>query len=78
MVFNRHCLWRLNPAGTSALLRWTKRSYGRVCRTADLYHVKADWPHEDTRGPLVYGNVEGPLDQSVTCCRLALSGTVVA
>ena len=32
MVFNRHCLWRLNPAGTSALLRWTKRSYGRVCR----------------------------------------------
>ena len=50
MVFNRHCLWRLNPAGTSALLRWTKRSFGRVCRTADLYHVKADWPHQDTRG----------------------------
>ena len=20
-------------------------------RTADLYHVKADWPHQDTRGP---------------------------
>jgi hypothetical protein len=19
-------------------------------RTADLYHVKADWPHQDTRG----------------------------
>jgi len=50
MVFNRHCLWRLNPAGTSALLRWTKRSYGRVCRTGDLYQVKADWPHQDTRG----------------------------
>ena len=33
MVFNRHCLWRLNPSGTFALLRWTKRSYGRVCRT---------------------------------------------
>jgi hypothetical protein len=50
MVFNRHCLWRLNPAGTSARdrrevlvprstwmcesgRRWTKRSYGRVCRT---------------------------------------------
>jgi len=50
MVFNRHCLRRLNPAGTSALLRWTKRSYGRVCRTGDLYQVKADWPHQDTRG----------------------------
>jgi len=50
MVFNRHCIWRLNPAGTCALLRWSKHSYGRVCRTADLYHVKADWPHQDTRG----------------------------
>jgi hypothetical protein len=95
MVFNRYCLWRLNPAGTSARdgqdaqkprstgmcesgLRWTKRSYGRVCRTADLYHVKADWPHQDARGRRVYVNVEGPLDQSVTCCRLALSGIFVA
>ena len=50
MVFNRHCIWRLNPAGTCALLRWSKHSYGRVCRTGDLYHVKADWPHQDTRG----------------------------
>ena len=42
IVFNRHCLWRLNPAGTFALLRWTKRSYGRVCRTERLSprHVK--------------------------------------
>ena len=24
-------------------------------RTADLYHVKADWPHQDTRGhPIIY------------------------
>ena len=22
----------------------------RRIRTADLYHVKADWPHQDTRG----------------------------
>ena len=109
IVFNRHCLWRLNPAGAFALLRRTKRSCGRVCRTAvhiqtytpkrktpadgeglsfgrtrritrnrlkpvsslrasrhgrsvanaprvafgrtaDLYHVKADWPHQDTHG----------------------------
>ena len=109
IVFNRHCLWRLNPAGASASLRRTKRSFGRVCRTAaltqtytskrktpafgeglsfgrtrritrnrrrpvsslraarqrrsvpnaplvafgrtaDLYHVKADGPHQDTRG----------------------------
>ena len=80
IVFNRHCLWRLSPAGAFALLQRTKRSFGRVCRravliqtytpkrktpafgeglsfgrtrrirTADLYHVKADWPHQDTRG----------------------------
>jgi hypothetical protein len=24
----------------------------RRIRTADLYHVKADWPHQDTRGRL--------------------------
>ena len=46
-------------------------------RTADLYHVKAEWPHQDTRGHRVYVNVEVPLDQSVTCCRLVLTGTVV-
>ena len=27
----------------------------RRIRTADLYHVKADWPHQDTRGhPTIY------------------------
>ena len=26
IVFNRQCLWRLNPAGACALLRRTKRS----------------------------------------------------
>ena len=36
IVFNRHCLWRLNPAGAFALLRRTKRSVGRVCRTSAL------------------------------------------
>ena len=41
IVFNRHCLWRLNPAGACALLRRTKRSWRRVFRTGDLYHVKA-------------------------------------
>ena len=27
-------------------------TFGRTrrIRTADLYHVKADWPHQDTRG----------------------------
>ena len=40
MVFNRHCLWRLNPAGTSALLGWTKRSYGRVLSN------QADYPKQ--------------------------------
>ena len=63
MVFNRHRLWRLNPAGTSALLRWTKRSYGRVCRTADLYHVKAGRSHQDTR-ELTYARVEMILGQA--------------
>ena len=24
----------------------------RRIRTADLYHVKADWPHQDTRGQI--------------------------
>ena len=54
-------------------------SFGRTrrIRTADLYHVKADWPHQDKRGRLVYVNVEGSRDQSVTSCRLALSAIVV-
>ena len=73
MVFNRHCLWRLNPAGTSALLRWTKRSYGRVCQTADLYHVKADWPHQDTRGR---SNFSGMLVQKATVIALRIGQLV--
>ena len=30
-------------------------SFGRTrrIRTADLYHVKADWPHQDTRGRVI-------------------------
>ena len=34
MVFNRHCLWRLNPSGACALLRRTKSSEGRVFELA--------------------------------------------
>ena len=49
IVFNRHCLWRLNPSGACALLRRTKRSFGRFCRTAVLiqtYPYKTKKTHQ--------------------------------
>jgi len=93
----------LNPAGAFALLRRTKRSVGRVCRTSaliqtytskrktpafgeglsfgrtsqirtgDLYHVKAAWPHQDTRG---HSNFSGMLVQKATLIALRIGQLV--
>ena len=42
-------------------------------RTADLYHVKADWPHQDTRGR---SNFSGMLVQKATVIALRIGQLV--
>ena len=42
-------------------------------RTADLYHVKADWPHQDTRG---HSNFSGMLVQKATLIALRIGQLV--
>ena len=54
IVFNRHCLWRLNPSGACALLRRTKRSFGRVCRTAVLIQT---YPYKTKKTHLEGGSL---------------------
>ena len=45
----------------------------RRIRTADLYHVKADWPHQDTRGR---SNFSGMLVQKATVIALRIGQLV--
>ena len=48
VLIQTHTPKRKTPADSEGL------SFGRTSqiRTGDLYHVKADWPHQDTRGLL--------------------------
>ena len=49
------------PKNQKAPLSRGSFGFGRTrrIRTADLYHVKADWPHQDTRGHIRIRQAEG-------------------
>ena len=60
MVFNRHCLWRLNPWGAIAMLWRTKRSCRTVRQLASPFRECGKPPNikKPAHGGLVaYGSI---------------------